>query len=380
MLGIIISIATIFVLISVSIGLQEAVEEQFKSLGTDKFFIFPRGQSAGPGSSSASYLTEDDVKIIEKVNGVKDFSYAAVANVKLEFNDEVRFAQIIGVPLEKSDLFLENGAFKIDEGRTLKEGERGAVNIGSQYKYSSFFSKPVKSGDNLLINDREFEVKGIWEPRGNPGDDRVILISIENFREVFGESKNIDQIIVQVNNQDKIKEVANSVEKRLRSFRNVDEDSQDFSILTPEELLESFGNILTIITSFLFSVAAISLLVGGIGIANTMFTSVLERTKEIGTMKALGAKNKDILLIFLIESGLLGLIGGTLGVILGASISKAIEYIVVNQFDTTLLRASLPIELFMGCLTFSFIIGAISGIWPAYRASKLKTVDALRYE
>ena len=144
--------------------------------------------------------------------------------------------------------------------------------------------------------------------------------------------------------------------------------------------MESFGVILNIITAFLIGVAAISLLVGGIGIANTMYTSVLERTKEIGVMKSVGAKNSDITLIFLIESGLLGLVGGIIGIALGIAIGQFVEYIAINQLATTLLRVSTPAWLVVSCLLFAFLAGATSGTLPALRAAKIKPTDALRYE
>ncbi len=111
-----------------------------------------------------------------------------------------------------------------------------------------------------------------------------------------------------------------------------------------------------------------------------MYTSVIERTKEIGVMKAIGAQNKDIMMIFLIESGLLGLIGAVIGIFLGYGISKTIEYIALNSLDTTLLQAATPAYLIIGCLLFGFLIGAISGTLPAWQASKTNVVDALRYE
>jgi putative ABC transport system permease protein len=154
----------------------------------------------------------------------------------------------------------------------------------------------------------------------------------------------------------------------------------DFTILTPEELLATFGIILNIITAFLAGIAAISLLVGSIGIANTMYTSVLERTKEIGTMKAIGARNSDIMLIFLIEAGLLGAIGGVMGILLGMGISKLIEFIVLNILGSNLLKVQFNIYLIVGSFAFSFLIGAFSGLFPARQASRLNPVDALRYE
>jgi putative ABC transport system permease protein len=378
--GIVISIATIFMLISVSLGLQSAVEEQFKILGTDKFFIQPKGQIAGPGTTGAVKLTIKDVEAIKKVSGVKDITYFAVLPVKAEINGDIRYTNVVGFPLESAELFLENGAYNPEEGRTLKEGDSGVVSLGYQFKHGDWLKKPAKLNDKILLNDKIFKVKSITKQIGNSGDDRIILMPIEDFKLLFNVQEQVDQILVQVDDVDRLKEVAERVEKRLKNLHEVTDKTKDFTILTPEELLESFGNILNIITTFLLGVAGISLLVGGIGIANTMFTSVLERTKEIGTMKAVGAKNSNILTLFLIESGLLGLTGGVLGILLGFSIAKLIEYIAVNQLQTNLLQVATPLYLIVGCLIFAFLSGAISGIWPAHRASKLRAVDALRYE
>jgi putative ABC transport system permease protein len=185
---------------------------------------------------------------------------------------------------------------------------------------------------------------------------------------------------VQVDNEKNIQQISENINSKLIKFRGLTEKTKDFYISTPEELLASFDIILNIITAFLVGIAAISLLVGGIGIMNTMYTSVLERTKEIGTMKAVGAKNSDILWIFLFESGLIGLIGGIMGVVLGYGISKTVEIIAITSLKTTLLRAAVPPYLLFGCLGFAFLIGALSGTIPALMASKLKPVDALRYE
>ena len=177
-----------------------------------------------------------------------------------------------------------------------------------------------------------------------------------------------------------MKEVAERVERKLQKSRGVNDKTQDFTILTPEELLEDFRTILNIITGFLLGVATVSLIVGGIGIANTMYASVLERTKEIGIMKSVGAKNKDILMIFLFESALLGLVGGIIGIVLGFGISKGIEYIAIEFLATTLLQAAAPLYVIIFLLTFAFLSGAVFGALPAMRASKLNPVDALRYE
>ncbi|MFA5992314.1 MAG: ABC transporter permease [Candidatus Pacearchaeota archaeon] len=380
MLGIFISIATIFVLISLSVGLQDSIQEQFRLLGTDKFFITPLGQAGAPGSGGAVQLTLKDFDVAEKVAGVKEATYATIGNGKIEFADQARYYMVIGIPLDKTALFEEIGSYKADEGRMLIKGDVGKVMLGSNFKYGNVFKKPVGAGDKIVINGKTFIVEGILVSVGNPSDDANIIISGDDFKELFNSGDRVDQIMVQVDAGENVTDIADKVEKRLINSRGVTKKTEDFSISTPEELLQSFQSILSIITIFLIGVAAISLVVGAIGIMNTMYTSVIERTREIGIMKAIGAQNKDILFIFLIESGLLGLVGGAIGVGLGFGLSKIVEVIIAQALGTGLLKAAAPLYLIFGLLGFSFLIGAGSGLFPAWRASKINVVDALRYE
>ena len=379
MIGIFVSIATIFMLVSLSLGLQGAVKEQFETLGADKFFVQPStGFLAPPGAVSSVILTEDDAKTIEKVSGVKDVLRTIAGNAKVEFNDKIRYMMVWGFST-KTNLFIGTGNYELEEGVFIKEGENG-LNVGNLHKTGNLWGKPLRTGNRLTINGQDFKVKGILEVIGNPDDDKLIMMDEAAFRELFDIPTRVDWIVVQVEEGEDINEVADRVEKKLRKTRGVTEKTQDFGILTPEELLGSFQSILNIVTAFLAGVAAISLLVGGIGIANTMYTSVIERTKEIGVMKAIGAQNKDIMLIFLIESGLLGFVGALIGVILGFGVSKGIEQIATSQLNTNLLQVAAPLYLVLGCLAFGFLIGAVFGVLPARHASKTNVVDALRYE
>jgi putative ABC transport system permease protein len=381
MIGIFISIATIFTLVSLSLGLQEAVKEQFDILGANKLFIMPKAMMSGGTISGSFMLTEKDVNALEKMSEIEYITYYVMGNVKVNFNGETKYSMAIGIPPERMDIFIETGSWKVMEGRFPREGERAVVFLGSDFKKEGvIFKKEINLGDKITINEKSFKVIGIAEPIGNPSDDSSILVPLEEFRETTNISQRIDMIMVEAKEGENITELSQKVEKDLRKERGLTEKTRDFAISTPEELLKSIQNILGIITAFLAGIAAISLLVGAIGIANTMYTSVLERTREIGVMKAIGAKNSDIAKIFLIESGLLGLVGGIIGVILGYALSKSIEYIAINQLNTTLLQVATPPYLIFGCLFFGFTIGAIFGVLPAIQASKTKIVDALRYE
>ncbi|MFH1365066.1 MAG: ABC transporter permease [archaeon] len=383
MLGIFISIATIFTLISLSLGLQGAVKAQFDLLGADKFFIMPKSMNlGGPGSGGESFmLTEKDVKAVEKMSRIKDSTYYTMGNIKVEFQEEIKYLMAVGIPPDKMKIFLDTGSWKVMEGRFPKEGDKAIVFLGSDFKKENvIFKKAINVGDKISINGKSFKVIGIAEPIGNPSDDSNILIPLEEFRIITNIPERIDMIMIQVQEGENVTEISQKVEKDLRKERGLTEKTQDFSISTPEELLKSIQNILGIITAFLAGIAGISLLVGAVGIANTMYTSVLERTREIGVMKAIGAKNSDIAWIFLIESGLLGLIGGVIGILLGYGLSKTIEFIAINQLNTTLLQVATPWYLVFGCLFFGFVIGAASGVFPAIQASKTNVVDSLRYE
>jgi putative ABC transport system permease protein len=381
MLGIIISVATIFMLVSISVGLQGAVQEEFRLLGTDKFFIMPKGTSGAPGTTTPVLITQNDLDVIKRVSGVKEVTGFLISNAEIKFNNQIRYEMVAGMDLKTAGLFFESSSISVKDGRALKAGDVQDVGLGYSYKYGNIFDKPIDVGDTIYINSVPFKVRGIMSKIGSSQDDKNIYIPEDEERTLFNITNNrVDEIIVQILPGENVTQVAANVEKKLRSYRGVTEKTQDFIVLTPNELLNTFGTILTVITAFLSGIAAISLVVGGIGIANTMYTSVLERTQEIGTMKAVGAKNKDILFFFLIESGLLGLTGGIIGVLLGIIVSKAIQYIAVYKLDTTLLKAAIPPYLVIGCLVFAFGIGALFGVWPAYNASKVRPVEALRYE
>jgi len=247
-------------------------------------------------------------------------------------------------------------------------------------KDNGFFDEGVDLRDKLIIQGKEFRVVGVMEQIGNPADDSQVYIPLETAKEIFDKEDEIDMVYVQIKAGFEPNEVAENIEKKLRKARDEKKGEETFSVQTFEQLLETFSNIFAVVQGVLVGIAAISLLVGGIGIMNTMYTAVLERTKEIGTMKAIGAKNSDILWIFLFESGLLGLVGGAVGILIGIGLAKGTEYVATTALGTPFLQASFPLYLIVGALAFSFLIGTASGILPAMQAAKLKPADALRYE
>ena len=173
--------------------------------------------------------------------------------------------------------------------------------------------------------------------------------------------------------------LAKKVKDRLMKFRGQKEGEEDFFVQTFEQAIETFTSIIFVLNGVLVLIAFVSIIVAAVNIMNTMYTSILERTQEIGIMKSIGAKNSFIVSVFVIESGILGLLGGVLGVLLGYSIAKFGGFLAV-YYGVPILQPAFPLWLIVGCLLFAFLVGAGSGLLPAIQASKLKPVDALRYE
>ncbi len=381
MIGIFIGIAAVISLISLGQGLKDTISEQFEMMGSNKLIVMPGAEDMTMGFTSTSKLTQRDLDTIRKTQGVDLATEIIYGTTLIEFRDETKTVSIIGITTDDSSKVLTDmEGFQLEKGRELEEGDKYAICIGYAFTEGDVFEKEVSLKDKITINEQELRVVCTMEKIGNKQDDSQIYVPIGTARELFDRPDGIDMIYVQVKNGIDPEEVAEDIEKDLRKVRGEKEGEETFSVQTFEQILESFSNIFDVVQAVLVGIAAISLLVGGIGIMNTMYTSVLERTKEIGTMKSLGAKNSDILKIFLFESGLLGFVGGAIGVGIGIGLSKGAEYIAKNFLGTDLLQASTSTGLILGALAFSFFIGTLSGIFPAMQAAKLKPADALRHE
>jgi len=382
MIGIFIGIAAVVSLISLGQGLQVAINAEFEKMGTNKIMIEAGGLSLGiPGSGMATeILTENDVDVIERVKGVDKVAKMVYKTSKTEFHDDVKYTFVSGMPTdETSEVFSEMQSVELAQGRELKSTDKYKAVIGDLIAKGELFDKEVRLRDRITILDKEFKIVGIYQPVGNPQDDKNIYIPYDTARELF-DLEEVGMLIVQTLDGVDVTGVANQIKKDLRDYRNVDEGEEDFMVQTFEQIMESFNTIFGMVQAVIIGIAAISLLVGGIGITNTMYTSVLERTKEIGIMKAVGARNSDILKLFLIESSMLGLIGGLIGIIIGVGLSKTVEIVVTKAYGFEYLKAYFPWYLIIGALAFSFVVGSISGVFPARQASKMRPVDALRYE
>jgi putative ABC transport system permease protein len=378
MLGIFIGIAAVVSLISVGQGLQKAITEQFEAMGTNKIMVMPKGGFFGIGASAT--IDEDDLKVIKSSRGIKDAGGFLQRVGKISHSNENQYTWVAGIPSDNTKkIIFDTSNFKIAKGRDIKKGDSYKAVAGVRFSKGEIFDREVEVGDRIEIEGYKFEIVGQLEPIGNPDDDSTLIIPIETAKEIFDAGDEFSVIIAEVVEGEDVGAIAESLKRSMRRHRDVPEGEEDFSITTFEEFMETFGNVFAIVQGVLIGIAAISLLVGGIGIMNTMYTAVLQRTNEIGVMKAIGARNSDILYLFLIESGFLGLVGGAVGILIGMGMSKAIE-LAAAQANFGILKAYFPWYLILGALAFSFIIGSIAGVWPARQAARLKPVDALRYE
>ncbi len=383
MIGIFIGVAAVVSLISLGQGLSEAINKEFATFGIDKVII--QGKTSGfgpPGTLAAGTVGEHDVDVIKKVSGVENVAGRIIKPATITFRNEQQARNILSIPSKayEAELIIKAENYKLNQGRMLKPSDRDKIVIGYNYAYGKLFDKPVAVGNKLIIEGESFEVVGILERIGDPYSDSAVLMNQDVIKDLFNTDSVFSAIIAQVKKGQDLNKIVEDIRKAMRKDRGEKEGKETFEIRTPQQYLESFNTIINIVQAVVIGIAGISILVGSIGIMNTMYTSVMERTKEIGIMKATGARNSQILTLFLSESGLLGLAGGAIGILLGIMIGKGVEFIAKQALGSNLLQAYFPWYLIVGALAFSFILGALSGVLPALQASRLKPVDALRYE
>jgi putative ABC transport system permease protein len=382
LLGIFIGIAAVVSLISLGEGLRTAITGQFASLSADTLIIQNAETGFGPpGSTAIKKLNSHDLKIIESVNGVKQVIPRLLRVVKLEYNKALSFSYLASMPEDKEKLnfIYENLNVKAESGRVLSLTDKEKVLLGYDIANSEAYGKKIKVGNKIKIQGKEFEVVGILEKASTFQINQVVLILESEMKDLLNIPKEeTDFIVARAESKDIVEKVAEDIKKNLRKDRGEKKGEEDFTVQTPLQALGAVNTILNIINIVVIGIAAISLLIGGIGIANTMYTSVLERKKEIGTMKAVGAKNSDILKIFVIESGLFGLIGGITGAGFGFFLSYLVSSAANSYFGQDILVFNISWMLLIGAILFSFLIGILAGLIPSYQASKLKPVEALR--
>ena len=379
-LSILIGIASIFALVSFGLGIKDYVNTVADQAGRDKLFIQAKGIGA-PGTDENFFISDKDIDFVKKIKGVKEAVGLYMGAGEVNFDRQIKYNFIIGFDPDKRE-FIESGMnLDVIKGRALKKGDASKVFLGYNYQLDDkIFKKGLKAGDKIELNKNLFEIVGFYSEVGNPQDDAQIYITDKEFEALFPSKKNkFGFVLAQSEKGILTKGLAEKIQEKLRKFKGQEEGKEDFFVQTFEDALATFGVVINVINGVLFLIALISLIVASVNIMNTMYTAVLERTKEIGVMKAIGATNEEILLIFVFESGFLGFLGGLIGVIIGYAISVTGGDIAAAS-GYALLKPIFPWYLIMGCLLFATLVGTGAGLLPARQASRQMPVDALRYE
>jgi len=394
-IGIVIGIAAVVAIVSIGEGMQAGVESHLGGLGAELITISPGGGRASAGfrglpgrpgggetatATEAEDLTKKDVQVLRTIDGIAAIQGTVSGTGEVYYLGEKATISIEGVdPL----VWKEITTSELASGRFLGSSDYNAVVLGSRIAEDTF-KQPLTVNRVLTIEGKSFKIVGILEESGSfGGADRTIIMPIDAARDTLEDvgDDEFDTITIKAANTDDVEQIMEEAAEKLLIFRHLTEDTQDFRITSPKAMQETMSDVTQTMSLFLEAIAAVSLLVGSVGIANTMFTSVLEKTKEIGIMKSIGAKNGDIMMIFLLNAAIVGLIGGIIGVCLGTAISSLLPMLGMRIMGmggevTTVVTPMLLIY----AVLLAVGIGVAAGVVPAHRASKLKPVDALRYE
>ncbi len=374
-IGIVIGVASVVVIVGVGNGMEASINDQLGDLGQDSISLtsgaskaqgFGHGKQGSTSSSSSDPITNKEMQALKGFSEIEFIMESISGSADVYYMGSDGTLTVSGINAQVWQNYITDN---LDKGRYLGPSDANVIVIG--YKLANeYFDDQIGINQILTIEGKAFRVVGILED----GTGNNIYMPINSAFDILDTKikGEYDKIQVIPKNDVDIEELTDKIDTKIMYTRHVTQKDKDYTVSNTLQLTNMRGEMLSTLTTFLTGIAAISLLVGAVGIANTMFTSVLEKTKQIGIMKAIGARNKDILIIFLFNASIIGLVGGLAGISFGWVLAKLFTQMGMN---TIISLTSVGQALFVAVAA-----GVVAGFIPAKQASKLNPVDALRYE
>lgn len=383
-LGIVIGVAAVIAMLAVGAGAQDTILGSISGIGTNLLFVFQGNVEQDVRNEQP--LTLGDVMAFSdafQAPHIDSVAPSISGNLSVDYEGESTIVEVMGVTSEYESVRnygLIEGSFITDDN---VNGRASVALLGPEVADKLFGRREFITGETIRIDGQPFRIIGILEAKGGGSfgsQDNVVLVPITTARVrlINRERDHVDVIFVQAIDANSVPIAAEEIAQILRTRHRTDLGADDFTVFTQEDFLSVAGTITNVFTIFLGGIAAISLLVGGIGIMNIMLVSVTERTKEIGLRKAVGARKMDILIQFLTESILLSLFGGIIGIVFGWIISAVVGKIAAAS--GTPFSPTVGLDAILLATIFSTAVGLFFGIYPANRAANLQPVEALRHD
>jgi len=379
MLGIIIGIASVIIIMSMGQGATASIVDRISTLGANTINVFPGARRRGPGSISETVtsLIPKDVEAIKELENVEAVSGVVSTRTAVSYQGNNMSSSINGVEAD----YQQIQSLEVDLGsffdKSQVKGMSKVAVIGVDIMLELFEEGEEPLGKAIRVDGKSFRVVGVLEQNdasGMSNPNEAIYIPLDTIMKTVIGQNYLGSISVLATDPELVDQLVEDVDSLLMDRHEIlDEDLKDFTIMNFQEMISTISNVTGILTTLLSAIAAISLLVGGIGIMNIMLVTVTERTKEIGLLKSIGAKNNHILTQFLLEAVVLTVAGGLIGVTIGAGVSFIIAKVVDIPFILKLSSIAIAVGV-------SSLVGVVFGYYPARNAAKLNPIDALRYE